>query len=320
MKEILIFFSFLFLSKFYAFDEKGVNYSYWVDSTKTDSTLQINEAVFTFTFHNVLSDIPKSEIRYAYNGLNQVAVLNERQSFDVKLEPGMYVFEFYYSSQFFEIRTDSIKINGQQHIYATVFFQYSETEIMVDKPVIYFYPEKTSNIDIQLKPKGNLTFTYPEYNEGWKVKADPTGELKIGNNSYNYLFWESSQQIDFSKEDYNEGFIVDGKNASTFLEEQLDAFGLNSKEKADFITFWGPQLGKNKLNFVHFVLNEDCDQFAELNITPKPDNIYRIYILTCSLNENEIIVPVEQKIEKIDRTGFTVIEWGGSQIPQIESL
>jgi hypothetical protein len=120
--------------------------------------------------------------------------------------------------------------------------------------------------------------------------------------------------------DFSTGFIVDKENTVSFLEERLTEFGLNDKEKADFVTFWGPQLMKNEHSFVHFVTNEDCNQFAELEITPKPDHIYRLYILITPISEINAHNFTEQILTKIDRTGFTVIEWGGtnfsnSQLP-----
>lgn len=318
MKAVLSIFCLLFLSNIFASEEKGLFYTYRVDSSKIDQHLKSTESIFSFTFYNVSTDIPIEGIRFAYNGVNQIGKLDANNSFDVKLSPGSYVFEFYYSSQYFEIRTDSLKINGQERVFVSVFFRNSETEIMVDKPVIYLYPEKESEINVQLKPKGDLTFTYPEYENEWNFKAKPSGELSFGENSFNYLFWESSQKIDPETLDLTKGFVVEKENTLAFLEDKLEAFGLNSKEKADFITFWGPQLMQNSSNFVHFVLNDDCDQFAELSINPKPDHLYRIYILTSPITQSVSLLPEAQKLEKIDRSGFTVIEWGGSQIPQVE--
>ena len=95
----------------------------------------------------------------------------------------------------------------------------------------------------------------------------------------------------------------------------MTKFGFNSKEKADFITFWGPQLKGNDFNYVHLVLNEDANLFAELEITPTPNHIYRFYILTSKVeNPNDYQNLVPQIIEKMNRSGFTVLEWGGSTI------
>ena len=65
----------------------------------------------------------------------------------------------------------------------------------------------------------------------------------------------------------------------------------------------------------YFVLNNEANYFAELAITPGPDNIYRLYILTCPVvNPSDFHYLEPQLIESINRKGFTVIEWGGSVI------
>ena len=49
------------------------------------------------------------------------------------------------------------------------------------------------------------------------------------------------------------GFFVGSDQVVSFLEKKLTDAGLSSKEQADFITFWGPKLAQNELNFVHFI-------------------------------------------------------------------
>lgn len=65
----------------------------------------------------------------------------------------------------------------------------------------------------------------------------------------------------------------------SFLEEKLTLAGLNSKEQADFITYWVPRLTQNEINFVRFEFNEECNRYAELEITPKPDHLVRFYMV-----------------------------------------
>ena len=45
------------------------------------------------------------------------------------------------------------------------------------KPVIYLYPEKETEVTVKLNYAGELTCTYPAYNDGWKVSASPDGTL-----------------------------------------------------------------------------------------------------------------------------------------------
>jgi hypothetical protein len=148
--------------------------------------------------------------------------------------------------------------------------------------------------------------------------VSPNGDLTIGEDTYNYLFWEATQADHLSTTDLKTGFIIEGGNAISFLQEKLTKAGLSSKEQADFITFWGPLLQKNELNFVHFEFNETCNKFAELTIDPQPDNVYRIYIFFSPITERFEVE--DQEIESMNRTGFSVLEWGGQISNTIEQL
>jgi hypothetical protein len=323
MKNIALTFCLFTFYVAFASQDKGLYMQYRIDSTQFDKSLKSNESVFSFTFYNLTETHvnPKTELLFSFNGVNQHTKLDAQNHFDLNTKPGSYAFVFYYSSDYYEIYTDSIVGKSQHKTYVSIFFQKAEEQmIMVDKPVIYLYPENPLLVNVKVNPKGKFTFTYPTYENGWEVTAIPNGELKIGDNQYNYLFWEAAQDNLEELFDFSTGFIVDKENTVSFLEERLTEFGLNDKEKADFITFWGPQLMKNEHSFVHFVTNEDCNQFAELEITPKPDHIYRLYILITPISEINAHNFTEQILTKIDRTGFTVIEWGGtnfsnSQLP-----
>jgi len=94
----------------------------------------------------------------------------------------------------------------------------------------------------------------------------------------------------------------------------LTLAGLNSREQADFITYWGPRLLQNEFNYIRFEFNDACNQFAELNITPKPNQVYRIYITWRKSTGNE--TKIAQKIIPLKRSGFTVLEWGGIEIKE----
>ena len=51
---------------------------------------------------------------------------------------------------------------------------------------------------------------------------------------------------------------------------------------------------------------------AKLNITPVPDSMLRVFMAYVPLEEAVIIEP--QQLETFERKGFTVVEWGGSEI------
>jgi hypothetical protein len=178
--------------------------------------------------------------------------------------------------------------------------------------VIYLYPEKEMDISLELILKeSEFTTIYPKFNDKnkWKVRAKPNGEITMNNSNkkYPYLYWEANSYI---KQEMNEGFIVKAENAINFLEEKLEILGLNDKESTDFITFWLPLLLKNKLSLCTFQTEKFFDNI-KMNITPKPDTLIRIFLSIKKINAPINIK--EQKLERIQRKGFTVIEWGGSE-------
>jgi len=177
------------------------------------------------------------------------------------------------------------------------------------KPVIYLYPKETMDISVQLNiKKSKFTTIYPKFNEKntWNVRAKPNGDILIKDKTYPYLFWEAES---YAPQETNEGFIVTDEIAEKFLEEKLEILGLNEKEKTDFITFWLPKLLRNKLSLCSFQSKIFFDNF-ELNISPKPDSLIRVF-LTIKKLDSPINIK-EQKLISNERKGFTVIEWGGS--------
>lgn len=178
------------------------------------------------------------------------------------------------------------------------------------KPVIYLYPTSEQTVSVKLDYKGKLTCTYPEYKDGWKVNAKPDGTLTNidDNREYSYLYWEgiSDTQWDMSK-----GFVVKGDETRGFLQEKLEYLGLTPKEYNEFIVYWLPILQENKYNLITFA-GEDYENLAPLEITPKPDSMLRVMMVFKPLNKS--IQVEEQELKPFVRTGFTVVEWGGTEL------
>lgn len=184
-------------------------------------------------------------------------------------------------------------------------------EILIKKPVIYLYPEKEQKVSVRINYKGNLTFTYPKYEDGWNVVAYPNGTLINLSDSreYSYLFWEGKATE--KKWDLNKGFVVKGEDTVDFLKQKLSELGLIPKEYNDFIVYWAPRMEVNEYNLVHFA-GEQYEELAKLEIKPKPDSILRVFMVYKSL-EKKIEIE-EQDISQFRREGFAVIEWGGTEI------
>lgn len=218
---------------------------------------------------------------------------------------------YFYISGHEEVITDSIKINDQEIIEATVRFYRIIRNATVKKPVIYVYPDEAKDVKIQLDINGKLGFTWPVYHESWDFTASPDGTISMDGKEYNYLFWESEMpEYALDKLDQS-GFLVSSDTLLSFLENSLDQMGFTSKEAADFITFWYPQMAVNEKNHVQLLFNESCDVYAKLNIIPQPDQVYRVGIIW--KNATTDFIPEPQIIPAIDRNGFVVIEWGGME-------
>jgi len=183
------------------------------------------------------------------------------------------------------------------------------TRVVEKKPVIYLYPEETMDISVQLYLKNSkFTTIYPKFNDEntWNVRAKPNGDILMNGKTYPYLFWEAES---YNEQNTNEGFIVSEESAEEFLEEKLNILGLNEKEKTDFITFWLPVLLRNKISLCSFQ-TEKFFENNELNITPKPDTMIRVFLTIKKLDAP--INVKEQKLVSVERKGYTVVEWGGS--------
>ena len=177
------------------------------------------------------------------------------------------------------------------------------------KPVIYLYPEMTTEVSVKLDVDGELLSTWPTYENGWMVTAQPNGTLTDENgNEYSYLFWDALSDTEW---DFSKGFCVAGKDTGEFLRETLSYMGLTPKEYNEFIVYWLPLMEGNPYNLISFQ-NENYEKSAKLTITPEPTSMLRVFMAWKGLNEPVEIAP--QTVESFVRKGFAVVEWGGCQV------
>ncbi|WP_430406596.1 hypothetical protein [Fluviicola sp.] len=256
---------------------------------------------------------PSRELRLGINGSDELIKLNEKNECIVIRKPQKSVFQFFYDFNFQEIETDTIEIKAGQITIISLHFKDQNEMRPVKKPVIYLYPESDTELSVQLKTKGDLTFSYPDYSKGWKGTAHPDGSIDIDGTHYPYLFWESEQRFN-SFDSRLGGFVINRKNVVESLEKHLTDLGFNDKEKTDFITFWGPQLQQYEEVMIQFVLNDACDEFATLEIEPKPAHLNRVYMIWAHITPGEVELIKPQILKKLDRTGFDVLEWGGIEL------
>jgi hypothetical protein len=243
------------------------------------------------------------------NGVLEEFTLKNLDPVTYDLTPGKYVFKIWGGPGYEEIITDSIVFDSQTLNKASVQIRSASEPVMVFKPVIYFHSDEELAVSVGVDPVGEFTFTYPEIGSGWKGTVKKDGSFVSNGQSFPYLFWESNQEYSFQASD--NGFKLKKSEVISFLEKKCGEFGFNSRETADFITFWGPKICATESVFIQFSVDEACSQFADMQITPTPDNVKRVYIQFTEWSDAMTPFLKEKVFESISSEGFTVLEWGG---------
>ena len=177
------------------------------------------------------------------------------------------------------------------------------------KPVIYLYPQETTEVTVNVELDGVFTSTYPDYSDGWTVTAQPDGTLTdaVGREYY-CLFWEAL--LPATEMNFDKGWCVRGEDTAAFLEEKLREIGLSDKEANEFIIYWLPKMEHNAYNLIS-LQTEAYEDVAKLIVTPRPDSMLRVFMTWKSVARPVELEP--QTIVPFVREGFTVVEWGGME-------
>lgn len=207
----------------------------------------------------------------------------------------------------------AIKINNKMN--DEEFLKSEEGVMHIDAPIIYLYDEKEREVSVKLNFDGDLTCTYPAYDEksGWSVKTSADGTLTDSNGrSYEYLFFEAD--LGFTP-DTKKGFCVKGEDTAAFLEGALAELGLTEKEANTFIMYWLPQMEKNPYNVICFQ-KDAYENSVGLDVQPAPDTIIRVNMYFYPSDEYTYID--EQDLSSMnpsveERQGLVLVEWGGEE-------
>ena len=177
------------------------------------------------------------------------------------------------------------------------------------KPVIYLYPEGETEVSVLFGDGVDLTCTYPAYSDGWRVTAAPDGTLTgEDGKTYSYLYWEGECDVGF---DFSQGFCVRGCDTAAFLEKALADAGLSRREANEFIVYWLPLMQDNEYNVISFQ-GASYNDAAPLDVTPSPDTVIRVFMAWYASDTEISIEP--QTLTSPARDGFTLVEWGGTEI------
>ena len=272
----------------------------WLDMStakKTDSGY--DDVVIRSVYADCFFAEPVDPLSYEYkfNG-----VLSEDWCIGDKVR---VAYENAYTDEFFDgdrwrIEADFTSVEPSNYEFDPIYY---------DKPVIYLYPEKETEVSVRLTLDGRLTCTYPEYGDGWKVTARPDGTLTDeSGQSYNYLYWEGETEAQY---DLSRGFSVRGEDTAAFLEDALSKLGLDRREANEFIVYWLPLMQDNEYNIISFQTDAYTDS-AKLDITPAPDTLIRVFM---AWKPSDKYVQIEeQELSAPERSGFTAVEWGGTKL------
>jgi len=180
-----------------------------------------------------------------------------------------------------------------------------DTCIMVYKPNIYIYP--TEQIDLSVKLSfplgGKVVTSIPEYGTGWNINVDTSGMI---NNSYSYLFYESTQPDIWQR---NYGWIIQTDKLELFFRQNMADYGFNGREVDDFIEYWIPRLNDYPIYSIYPQVKSIIDDAIQLDLSVQPDNILRLFYVIKGDNQIQDKL-TEPTIDKFKREGYFVTEWG----------
>nr|MBC8384589.1 hypothetical protein [Candidatus Cloacimonadota bacterium] len=176
------------------------------------------------------------------------------------------------------------------------------------KPAIYIYPEEDQQFQVKLKlnNRTQITTSIPEYTNGWDVFVEKSGKI---DHKYDYLFYETSI-IYLPK--FSKGWCFNKSDLENEIKCLLENIGLNTKEKKEFLDFWIYKLQKYDFYKIYPIFNESINYYVELEIVPPSETTFRFRFFFEGCDNFEELP--EPEIPAFERTGTTVVEWGGVMV------
>jgi hypothetical protein len=245
-------------------------------------------------------------------------VTTDNRTFQLDLAKGKHQLEFYVTINF-EIIQFYQEFVGSHYYEIGLNFRENfpvQRDIMVEKPVIYLYTEHEEPFSLKIKTDAELQFTYPAYKGEWKGATSPDGTIQINGSNYPYLFWDAQLPVEKLDLNWHQSDQILGEQTIQYLSAQLDNMGFLPKEKADFITYWGPRMQKMNYLQVLWIQNESVNEVASLDISPKftQNRIYMVFKEISDLTDETLQLKLKSLTPFI-RTGNYLVEWGGIEIP-----
>lgn len=209
------------------------------------------------------------------------------------------------------------------------------------KPVIYLYPETPTDVSVLFQNPMQFTVNIPTYDDGWLVTAYPDGSLvnrkptitncqtfddaSFGSeyakdacktNTYPYLYW-AGNVMGKQYPSGDDGFIVERASVRSFLDQTLTHVGLKKNEILDFLSYWVPSMLKYDAPWykIRFLQTRELNTLFPMTVLPVPDTIFRIFLDYEPLDSKPTHIIAPQTLDRFNRRGFTLVEWGGLKYP-----
>lgn len=322
MKQIFILITFLLFS-FLSFSKgKESLPTIWIIKDSVSNNIHPDSVRFVFNVEDLYGQLMLNQhpviIQVKVDGkTSKHTVTDKNPTFKLALSKGKHKLAFYVNANFEEIHFER-EFTGKHYYEVGLNFQGSASsgrQIMLEKPVIYLYSEKEEPFTLKIKTDGELQFTYPVYENEWKGTTSADGTIQINSSAYPYLFWDAQLPIDRLNLNWQNSDQIPGEQTMQYLSACLDNLGFTPKEKADFITYWGPRMKQMNYLQILWIQNESVNEIASLEISPKFTQ-NRIYIVFREIgNLIDETLPLKlNTLTPINRSKNYLVEWGGIEI------
>ena len=181
-----------------------------------------------------------------------------------------------------------------------------------DKPVIYLYPEDTTEVSVTLNLDADthLVWSWPPYGRGWNVTVRPDGLI---DGLYPYLYYEAAAPnvYDYGIYQFAEGFIVAREDLFDLLENYLFNAGFLGREIGDFLLYWTQELPEFSWYAIYPQFHGIIRHCVDLVIDPAPDSMLRLWLIFEGFDYYPSHLTLnEPPADTFERAGFVAVEWG----------
>lgn len=176
--------------------------------------------------------------------------------------------------------------------------------------MIYLYSKEKKEVKITINKVDIIIQSYPEYMNGWTVNTldgcynilDVESDKKLSALYYDTLLLEIPRNF------ITHGYNVERDDILEFLDSKLKTLGLNHYERNQFIVNWVKVLMENDYTHIYFETDQEVISriTTGIEVVPKPDKLYQIRLLFEPCDRDDTYT--EQKLDMLDRSGFTVID------------